>query len=55
MYTDHPEAASKDLVDSFLKPKNHNNRMRLDQRLSLRAGSGGCGGSAMSGSLDLKD
>ena len=45
---DHPEAASKDLVDSFLK-KNHNSWMRLEQRLSLRTGSGGYRGSAING------
>ena len=50
---DHSEAASKDLVDSFQK-KTHNSWMRLDQRLSLRTGSGGYRGSAINGFLDLK-
>ena len=45
---DHPEAASRDLVDSILK-KNHNSWMRLDQKLSLITGSGGYSGSAING------
>ena len=50
---DHPEAASKDLVDSFQKKKNHNSWMRLDQRLYLRTGSGVYRGSAINGFLGL--
>ena len=36
---------------SFFLKKNHNSWMRLDQRLSLRTGSGGYRGSAINGFL----